>query len=75
MVKKHRSGSTLSKPTPSGRGVEGLTFLIAVDKYPSTAGNFLFTLILWLLLMVKALRGERYLLPIVGKMVEDKTGQ
>ncbi len=33
----------------------------------------LFTLILWLLLMIKALRGERYLLPIVGKMVEDKT--
>jgi uncharacterized membrane protein len=35
----------------------------------------LFTLILWLLLMIKALRGERYLLPIVGKMAEDKTGQ
>jgi hypothetical protein len=25
-VKKRRSGSTLSKPRPSGRGVEGLTF-------------------------------------------------
>jgi uncharacterized membrane protein len=35
----------------------------------------LFTLILWLFLMIKALRGERYLLPIVGKMVEDKTEQ
>jgi uncharacterized membrane protein len=35
----------------------------------------LFTLILWLLLMIKALWGERYLLPIVGKMAEDKTGQ
>jgi uncharacterized membrane protein len=28
-------------------------------------------LILWLLLMVKALRGERYVLPIVGKRIED----
>ena len=35
----------------------------------------LFTLILWLLLMIKALRGERYLLPIVGKMAEEKTRQ
>jgi uncharacterized membrane protein len=35
----------------------------------------LFTLILWLLLMIKALRGERYRLPVVGKMAEDKTGQ
>jgi uncharacterized membrane protein len=35
----------------------------------------LFTLILWLLLMIKALRGERYLLPIVGKMAEEKTGR
>ena len=37
--------------------------------------NFLvwiFTLIVWLLLMIKALRGEKYLLPIVGKMVEEK---
>jgi uncharacterized membrane protein len=29
-------------------------------------------LILWLILMVKALRGERYLLPIVGKMAQEK---
>jgi uncharacterized membrane protein len=35
----------------------------------------LFTLILWLLLMIKALRGERYLLPIVGNMAEEKTGR
>ncbi len=27
-VKKRRSGSTLSKPGPSGRGVEGLTLLV-----------------------------------------------
>ena len=30
-------------------------------------------LILWLFLMVKALQGERYMLPIVGKLVEQKT--
>jgi uncharacterized membrane protein len=29
-------------------------------------------LILWFILMVKALRGERYSLPIVGKMAEGK---
>ncbi len=34
---------------------------------------WILSLILWLLLMVKALRGERYLLPIVGKMAEEKT--
>ena len=31
------------------------------------------SLILWLLLMIKALQGERYMLPIVGKMAEEKT--
>jgi uncharacterized membrane protein len=30
-------------------------------------------LVLWLFLMIKALQGERYLLPIVGQMVEGKT--
>lgn len=34
-----------------------------------------FSLILWLVLMVKALRGQRYALPIVGKMVEERVGQ
>jgi uncharacterized membrane protein len=37
--------------------------------------NFLFwafTLVLWLFLMIKALRGERYSLPIVGKLSEEK---
>jgi uncharacterized membrane protein len=29
-------------------------------------------LILWLILMVKALQGQRYALPIVGKMAEEK---
>lgn len=32
------------------------------------------SLVLWLLLMVKALQGQRYMLPIVGKMAEEKTG-
>ena len=36
---------------------------------------WILTLILWLLLMIKALRGERYFLPIVGKMAEEKTGK
>ena len=30
------------------------------------------SLVIWLLLMIKALKGERYLLPIVGKMAEEK---
>ncbi len=34
---------------------------------------FIFTLILWLVLMIKALQGKRYLLPIVGKMAEGKS--
>jgi uncharacterized membrane protein len=29
--------------------------------------------ILWLFLMVNALRGKRYSLPIIGRMVEEKT--
>ena len=33
---------------------------------------WILSLILWLLLMIKALRGERYSLPIVGKMGEEK---
>lgn len=32
------------------------------------------TLILWLLLMIKALQGIRYALPIVGKMAAGKSG-
>ena len=36
---------------------------------------FIFSLVLWLILMVKALRGEKYRLPIVGKLAEEKTGQ
>lgn len=33
----------------------------------------IFSLILWLLLMIKALQGKRYLLPIVGKMAGGKS--
>jgi uncharacterized membrane protein len=36
---------------------------------------WILSLILWLFLMVKALRGERYSLPIVGKMAEEKSGK
>ncbi len=36
---------------------------------------FVLSLILWLILMVKALRGEKYMLPVVGKLAEEKTGQ
>jgi uncharacterized membrane protein len=34
---------------------------------------WILSLVLWLVLMIKALRGERYVLPIVGKMAEEKT--
>ena len=33
---------------------------------------WILSLILWLILMVKALRGERYSLPIIGKRIEEK---
>lgn len=33
----------------------------------------IFSLILWLVLMIKALQGKRYLLPIIGKMAEGKS--
>ena len=36
---------------------------------------WILSLIVWLVLMVKALKGERYSLPVVGKMVEEKMGQ
>ncbi len=34
---------------------------------------WLLGLVLWLLLMIKALQGQRYSLPIVGKMAEEKS--
>jgi uncharacterized membrane protein len=33
----------------------------------------IFSLILWLFLMIQALQGKRYSLPIVGKMAEGKS--
>ena len=33
----------------------------------------IFSLILWLFLMIKALQGKRYSLPIVGKIAEGKS--
>jgi uncharacterized membrane protein len=49
----------------------GMIPIIGLLAYPI----WILSLILWLLLMVKALRGERYMLPIVGKMAEEKTKQ
>jgi len=45
--------------------------IIALLIYPI----WILSLILWLILMVKALRGERYSLPMVGKMAEKKGGK
>lgn len=49
----------------------GMIPIIGLLAYPI----WILSLILWLLLMIKALRGERYMLPIVGKMAEEKTRQ
>ena len=46
----------------------GMIPIIGLLVYPI----WILSLILWLLLMIKALRGERYSLPIVGKMAEEK---
>jgi uncharacterized membrane protein len=46
----------------------GFIPIIALLVYPI----WILSLILWLLLMIKALRGERYLLPLVGKMADEK---
>ena len=55
----------------------GLLVLMIVIGWIPVLGVlvFIFSLILWLVLMVKALRGEKYLLPIIGKLAEEKTGQ
>ena len=49
----------------------GIIPIIGLLVYPI----LILSLILWLLLMIKALRGERYSLPIVGKMAEVKAGK
>jgi len=49
----------------------GMIPIIGLLVYPI----WILSLIVWLILMVKALRGERYSLPIVGKMAEEKASQ
>mgnify|MGYP001195724795 CR=1 FL=1 len=51
--------------------VIGFIPIIGLLVYPI----WILSLIVWLILMVKALRGERYSLPIVGKMAEEKASQ
>jgi uncharacterized membrane protein len=52
-----------------------ITFLIVLALSWIPVIGFLFWILgifLWLLLMIKALQGQKYLLPIVGKMAEGK---
>ncbi len=52
-----------------------ITFLILLAFSWIPVIGFLFWIlgvILWLVLMIKALQGKRYSLPIVGKLVEGK---
>lgn len=52
-----------------------ITFLIILALSWIPVIGFLFWILgvfLWLLLMIKALQGQKYLLPIVGKMAEGK---
>jgi uncharacterized membrane protein len=52
-----------------------ITFLIILVLSWIPVIGFLFWIlgiILWLLLMIKALQGQKYQLPIVGKMAEGK---
>jgi uncharacterized membrane protein len=52
----------------------GLFVIILVVGWIPVLGMLVWisTLILWLVLMIKALQGKRYSLPIVGKMSEGK---
>ena len=52
----------------------GLFVIIVVVGWVPVLGMlvWIFTLILWLVLMIKALQGKRYSLPIVGKLAEGK---
>jgi uncharacterized membrane protein len=52
-----------------------ITFLILLVLSWIPVIGFIFWIlgiILWLLLMIKALQGQKYLLPIVGKMADRK---
>lgn len=55
----------------------GVFFLLIVFGWIPVIGSVIWILgvILWLFLMIKAIRGERYSLPIVGKMAEEKANQ
>lgn len=46
----------------------GMIPLIHLLVYPL----WIVGLLLWLILMIKALHGERYALPIIGKLIEEK---
>ena len=52
----------------------GLFVIILVIGWIPVLGTlvWIFTLILWLILMIEALQGKRYSLPIVGKMAGGK---
>jgi uncharacterized membrane protein len=52
----------------------GLFVILLVIGWVPVLGTlvWIFTLILWLILMIEALQGKRYSLPIVGKMAEGK---
>jgi uncharacterized membrane protein len=52
----------------------GLFVIVLVIGWIPVLGTlvWIFTLILWLILMIEALQGKRYSLPIVGKMAEGK---
>ena len=52
----------------------GLFVIILVIGWIPVLGTlvWIFTLILWLILLIEALQGKRYSLPIVGKMAEGK---
>jgi uncharacterized membrane protein len=49
----------------------GFIPIIALLVFPI----WILSLVLWLLLMIKALQGKRYSLPIVGKMAAEKKSQ
>lgn len=46
--------------------------LIAVGLYPLLA---LAMIILWIMLLLKALNGERYKLPIIGELADSRAGR
>jgi len=52
----------------------GLFVILLVIGWVPVLGTlvWIFTLILWLVLMIQALQGKRYSLPIVGKLAEGK---